>query len=63
MDDRHQLDQHIRALTAARRDQVEARAEYQAAQRKAEEARVRAQEATKAINVVLDRMTAATAAD
>ena len=57
MDDRAKLDEMIAELTIARRDQVQAREDYKAAQRRGEEARVRAQGVEKAIVAHIDVMT------
>lgn len=57
MDDRKELDRLISELTAHRRAQVQARADYQAAMRRGEEARVQAQQTERLINAQIDKMT------
>ena len=62
MDDRAKLDELIAELTVRRREQVQARLDYQEAQQRGEAARVRAQELTRSIGAHIDHMTDAQAA-
>lgn len=56
-EDRRQLDDLIAQLTLARRDRVQARDDVQAAMRRGEDARVRAQHLERSISTLIDRMT------